>query len=1102
MVDFSEELKRRGITSQMLETISQSLRKAPARIYECRKCSKKFCIPGAREGKLYRCVSCSLVMSECGSGSIVESGGGEVVLDEALPPDVLEAAIDASKVFGRYVLLAELVKDCFKAFDLELSRCVALQFISEQSAMHANIRSLASLEHKNIAHIYDVGFISGRGYAARQFVEGKVIADCRLEIDELLSVMAAVCEAIDYAGKKGIKHGDVNALNVLIDSENHPVIVNFGLVDSGKDDACGIALTMNRVLTNSVAAAEVPPEVVAIINKGLKNQEARDADCAAEMARDIRDYLAGMPVRAYSRSPIYRLGKFIARHRLATSVAILLFVVLFLAGKFAYARYQESKQEESRRKTTEELEKQAKEKELQAEGDARRKKQESDRLVKALLKDISGAHNEAIERRRTGEKYARLAEIAIRLSQSPAYKNVREIADKDASVLYSFGRLYRIIGDLDTAELYFKRAIDADVNHALSHFELGFICYLGFSTAVRHAFETWAAMQAPGKRKHLVTPEQLKTEFLQNFETPYARKYRESAKVHFQKCIPALEPESLERLLAEGIMFAIDSKYEESREKYEKAYKINPGADEAFYLLSGYYKSIGQIGKAIEILSGAIEVDKGNTTALLLRADAHFDLSGSDELGNRSIESELQLAIDDCNRLLELHPDIYDGYMRRGMILNTFGQIAVSRGKDATEFFLKAVKDFDTAAPHRPDKIDALEWKGAVYSNLGEFTQRTGGNSLQYIEAGIAALEAALKIEPGNGVTLLWCGIAHMNRGICNKNKGIDPTDDYERAEKLIAKSIEADPVHSEAWLNRGRLWYNSGNWTAQKGGDLSDDYERAEGYYIEALKHDKTNVNTVIALANVYAGWARFKNSRNEDPEELFGKCEVELNAAKSLDPGSYEVYETEGRLYFEKGDYEERIKEDPADDWIKGAEAYEKAIQLSSIDFDLRMSAGMLYMHLANRLDQIREDPAETAAKGIEHYEAAARLAHNDQDRSRALVGAAGIHVNMALRMQRHFEDPSKEYDAAEKNLTTALELYPDNSIALEFRGNMFYNKGMYLRNSKKFSDAADLFLKCADDFERAGKLNPRLGERLLPQVKNIRAMAEELKKADKDY
>ena len=94
-------------------------------------------------------------------------------------------------------------------------------------------RMLASLAHPNIVAVYDVGVTPGQlHYFSMQYLPGGDLASRvarGIEERDLVLTLAGVARAIGYAHARGYVHRDVAPGNVLFDSNNNPVLTDFGI---------------------------------------------------------------------------------------------------------------------------------------------------------------------------------------------------------------------------------------------------------------------------------------------------------------------------------------------------------------------------------------------------------------------------------------------------------------------------------------------------------------------------------------------------------------------------------------------------------------------------------------------------------------------------------------------------------------------------------------------------------------------------------------------------------------------------------------------------------------------------------------------------------
>jgi len=93
-------------------------------------------------------------------------------------------------------------------------------------------RIIASLEHRNIITIYDVGVIGDRYYLAMEYLEGGCLAD---RIDHGLPLMAALgllekmARCLDFVHCRDIVHRDIKPSNILFHADGTPKLTDFGI---------------------------------------------------------------------------------------------------------------------------------------------------------------------------------------------------------------------------------------------------------------------------------------------------------------------------------------------------------------------------------------------------------------------------------------------------------------------------------------------------------------------------------------------------------------------------------------------------------------------------------------------------------------------------------------------------------------------------------------------------------------------------------------------------------------------------------------------------------------------------------------------------------
>jgi len=109
-------------------------------------------------------------------------------------------------------------------------------------------KTLALMNHPNVAHVYDAGMMeSGRPYLAMEYVDGvPLTAMCKeqsLNLDARLGLFLQVCAAVQHAHQKGVIHRDLKPSNILVaqGDDGTPLVkvIDFGIakaLSGGHDD--------------------------------------------------------------------------------------------------------------------------------------------------------------------------------------------------------------------------------------------------------------------------------------------------------------------------------------------------------------------------------------------------------------------------------------------------------------------------------------------------------------------------------------------------------------------------------------------------------------------------------------------------------------------------------------------------------------------------------------------------------------------------------------------------------------------------------------------------------------------------------------------------
>ncbi|HKZ77684.1 MAG TPA: protein kinase, partial [Pyrinomonadaceae bacterium] len=131
--------------------------------------------------------------------------------------------------------------EVYLAQDTRLDRKVALKILpadvgANEDRMRRFVqeaKAAAALNHPNIAHIYEIGEADGTNFIAMEFVDGITlrakIHDEESDLRTLLKHLLQVAEGLAKAHAAGIVHRDLKPDNIMITSDSHAKILDFGL---------------------------------------------------------------------------------------------------------------------------------------------------------------------------------------------------------------------------------------------------------------------------------------------------------------------------------------------------------------------------------------------------------------------------------------------------------------------------------------------------------------------------------------------------------------------------------------------------------------------------------------------------------------------------------------------------------------------------------------------------------------------------------------------------------------------------------------------------------------------------------------------------------
>src|SRR5215831_17606795 len=173
-------------------------------------------------------------------------------------------ALTVGTQLGSHEITALLGKggmgEVYRARDLKLKREVAIKILPEDFSRDSDrvgrfqreAEVLASLNHPNIAGIYDLQEASGSRYLVLELVEGETlderIARGPIPVEDALNIAKSICEALEAAHGKGIIHRDLKPANVKVTPDGNLKVLDFGLAKAMENTAASTALSSSPTM--------------------------------------------------------------------------------------------------------------------------------------------------------------------------------------------------------------------------------------------------------------------------------------------------------------------------------------------------------------------------------------------------------------------------------------------------------------------------------------------------------------------------------------------------------------------------------------------------------------------------------------------------------------------------------------------------------------------------------------------------------------------------------------------------------------------------------------------------------------------------------------
>ena len=219
----------------------------------------------------------SLLASEAQAGELLEQSARSL-LDDGEPSDWRPRLAPQSRLgpyeIGEFIAAGGM-GEVYRAQHTVLGRPVAIKTVSgdltDPSARRRLIREAkhaATLSHKNICTIYEVGESAEQPFIAMELLHGHslraLLREGPIDIPRALRIGIQVSDALAHAHERGIIHRDLKSSNVIIDTTGRAIVLDFGLskrlVSATGDAQRDSTLTHHGVIAGTLS--HMAPEVL------------------------------------------------------------------------------------------------------------------------------------------------------------------------------------------------------------------------------------------------------------------------------------------------------------------------------------------------------------------------------------------------------------------------------------------------------------------------------------------------------------------------------------------------------------------------------------------------------------------------------------------------------------------------------------------------------------------------------------------------------------------------------------------------------------------------------------------------------------------------
>ena len=673
---------------------------------------------------------------------------------------------------------------------------------------HLEAQSVSKLKHPNIVQVYEAGVIDNRHYFTMDYIDGMPLNKLlegknKLSIQNVARVMFQIASALHYAHGQKLIHRDIKPANILIDKTGKAYLTDFGVAKQltglnrsltmtgqtvgtpnymspeqamalknkidHRSDIFSLGATMYHCITGRVPFSgkevyevfsrvintdpvlptmivkTIPKDLETICLKCMEKEIANRYQTAAELAQDIKRYLAGEAIAGRRSSWLERFW-YKARRNKAVSLGIaggaaVLIIGLIISHLVSSAAA--DRKVEEYHVAAKSYFKEGKYAEAKSACEKAREITQTDADINALYeKSLAALEKKDAETKKTQAQIELRKKAKMVLDRTIGSANPDDrirAAIEALSIDQNYGDAYLFLGyaykdkkNYDKAYDYFTKAIETTPTLAHAYYERAKI-------------------------------------------TDEIRGKPEEAILDFKKVLQ-YDPESYVGYFAKGKIEEKQQRYDSAIESYNKAIELYPDYAWA-YVNRGltYHKKAESakggaryrelIDKAIEDYTEGIRLDPKDALAYNNRGAAYYN------------KGDLERAIDDLNTSVGLNPESADTYNNRGLVYwNKAESLKDKLSPDEYRVLLdKALNDYSEVIKLNPKFTGAYTGRGSIYFNKGE------------IDQAISDYDTAIQLNPEDAS-------AYKNRALAGISKK-----EYRKARSDFERFLELAPNDPQA---------------------------------------------------------------------------------------------------------------------------------------------------------------------------------------------------------------------------------------------------------------------------------------------------------------